>query len=167
MKKRKIILMLIVLLGSVSLITGCSKKDDNKDNSQTNNKKTVATALVSQFEEEIKKEQDLEKVAQKLAKNSAIKISTDVTVLGKEEYLSGFSTEIKGFDKAVAIKPIIGSIPFIAYLFEVENADEFENTLKDNADLRWNICTEADELETSKVNNYVFFVMAPKNFDEE
>ena len=42
-----------------------------------------------------------------------------------------------------------------------------DTNLKENADLRWNICTEADEMEAAVFDHYVFFVMSPKNFDQE
>ena len=60
---------------------------------------------------------------------------------------------------------MIGTIPFVAYIFEVDNPKEFASTLKEQANLRWNICTEADEMQTSIVDNYVFFVMSPSNFE--
>jgi len=39
-------------------------------------------------------------------------------------------------------------------------------TLKDNANLRWNICTEAEELTVESEGNIVFFLMSPKNLEE-
>ena len=129
--------------------------------------KSVAFVLTKQFQEEIKKEKDIEKLASAIAKNEVLGTSMDVAVLGKDDYISGFQTEIKGFDKVVTIRPMIGSIPFVAYIFEVENAKEFAENLKSNADLRWNICTEADDMEVAVVDNYVFFVMSPENFEQE
>ena len=38
--------------------------------------------------------------------------------------------------------------------------------LEKNADKRWNICTEADEMVVSAEGNTVFFVMSPSKFEE-
>ena len=65
--------------------------------------------------------------------------------------------------------PVIGTIPFIGYVFTVEdgtNVDDFVALLKDNADLRWNICTEAEEMTAEKSGSRVLFVMGPLSFDE-
>ena len=65
--------------------------------------------------------------------------------------------------------PMIGSIPFIGYVFELKDetdVNQFISTLKSNADLRWNICTEADEMVVCSVDKKVFFVMCPKYFEE-
>lgn len=168
MKKFKIILAVITIVFSIGLVTACSQKEELKENENEKvEEKTIAGILKNQFEKEIKTESDLEKIAHNIAKNEALKIEMDVTRISKNDYLSGFKTEIKGFNESIAIKPMISTIPFLAYIFEVKDAEEFANNLKENADLRWNICTEADNLEVSVVDNYVFFVMAPKSFDEE
>lgn len=166
MKKTKILLMIFMTILSSCLILGCSKEE--KENSQEKEESSsIALTLSKQFKEEIKDEKNLEKIANNIAKNEILEISTDVAVLKESDYLSGFQTEIKGFKKAVTIRPIIGTIPFIVYIFEVEESEKFAETLKQNADLRWNICTEADDLEVTTVDNYVFFVMSPSSFDEE
>lgn len=166
MKKFKLILVTITLVFSACLISGCSQNEEVKDDAnQKEEKKSVAGVLTQQFKDEMKSENDIQKVATSIAKNKVLPIEVDVAVLGKEDYISGFQTEIKGFDQAVVIRPMIGSIPFIAYIFEAEDADGFAEKLKSNADLRWNICTEADDMEVAVVDHYVFFVMSPKNFD--
>ena len=43
----------------------------------------------------------------------------------------------------------------------------FAETLEDNANLRWNICTEAEELIVESEDNTVFFLMSPKKFEEQ
>lgn len=160
MKKISKILLVFILVFSLSFITGC-----NQNNTKETESNTVASKLAGQFKNEIKQEKDIQKVAKSLSENEAIKIAIDVVELDKDSYITGFTNEITGFKKAVTIRPIIGSIPFVAYIFEVDNAKTFEKTLKENADLRWNICTEADNMETVVAGNYVFFVMSPENFD--
>ncbi len=79
-------------------------------------------------------------------------------------YLAGFNTEISGFKSGASFGPMIGSIAFIGYVFELEDgADvkEFMTTLTDNSDPRWNICVEADQTVVGAYNNMVFFLMCP------
>ena len=83
--------------------------------------------------------------------------------------LTGFgNAEITGFKEGVMFAPMIGSIPFVGYVFALEDgtdADAFMQVLKDNADPRWNICTEAEETVVESADNMVFFVMCPAQFE--
>ena len=85
--------------------------------------------------------------------------------------LQGFdNAEIKGFKEGAVFMPMIGTIPFIGYVFTLEDgtdASSFISKLKSNANLRWNICTTADEMVAGSVGNKVFFVMCPTEFAEE
>ena len=87
----------------------------------------------------------------------------------EEGLLTGFgNAEIKGFTDGVMFAPMIGSIPFVGYVFTLEDGadtDAFLQTLKDNADPRWNICTEAEETVVENADNMVFFVMCPSQFE--
>ena len=84
--------------------------------------------------------------------------------------LTGFgNAEITGFSNGVMFAPMIGSIPFVGYVFTLEDgvdAAAFMQTLTDNADSRWNICVEADETVVENADNMVFFVMCPSQFEE-
>ena len=63
----------------------------------------------------------------------------------------------------------MGTIPFVGYIFELADGadvEAFKTGLKDNANLRWNICTEAEELTVDHVGNKVFFLMSPKAFED-
>lgn len=168
MKKFKLF-MAIAVVFAATFMTGCEKpKDDVKENTeQKQEENTVAQTLGRQFESEIENEKDIEKVAKKIAENEILEISVDASQVKSGDYLSGFQKEIKDFKNAYVIRPMIGTIPFLAYIFEVENANEFAEELKSNADLRWNICTEADEMYAVVSGDYVFFVMSPKNFEQE
>lgn len=79
--------------------------------------------------------------------------------------LAGFAnTEIKGFKSGHAFGPMIGSIPFICYIFELEDGADvaaFVKNLTDSANPRWNICVEAKQTVAGSCGNYVFFVMCP------
>lgn len=85
-------------------------------------------------------------------------------------FLAGFdNAEITGFKSGASFGPMIGSIAFIGYVFELEDgvsAKDFIKNLKDSANLRWNICVEAEEMVTGTAGNKVFFVMCPKQFEE-
>lgn len=87
----------------------------------------------------------------------------------EEGWLNGFSEEISGFQEGYMFGPVIGSIPFVGYVFVV-NDDvkpmDFMKTLDAAADLGWNICTQADEKSSAAVNETVCFVMAPASFEE-
>lgn len=165
MRKFKFVFIMCILLSaSACLLTGCNNSEVKEKGQE---EKTIATTLVKQFESEAKNEKDIEKIAKKISENEAIEISVDVSKINEGDYISGFQKEIKDFKNAYAIRPMIGTIPFVAYIFEVENASEFAEELKANADLRWNICTEADEMRAAVSDNYVFFIMSPKNFEQE
>lgn len=88
----------------------------------------------------------------------------------EEGFLMGFSADIEGFEKAVMFGPMIGAIPFVGYVFELASADECEAfcaKLLENADPRWNICTEADETVCGSAENLVFFVMCSNQTEAE
>ena len=91
------------------------------------------------------------------------------TVPVEEGLLTGFgNAEIKGFKEGVMFAPMIGSIPFVGYVFTLEEGTDVEGfiqILKDHADPRWNICTEAEETVVEKADNMVFFVMCPAQFE--
>ena len=65
--------------------------------------------------------------------------------------------------------PAIGAIPFIGYVFVLEegaDVNAFLLKLNNAADPRWNICTSADETQSTAVGNKICFVMAPSTFEE-
>ena len=165
MKKIKTLLIIPILILGLCTITGCSNKE-NDNKLEKEEAKTIAGTLSKAFESEIKKEKDIEKIAKKIADNEAIVPEVQTYSIAKDEYLTGFKEEIKGFNQAVGIAPMISTIPFIAYVFEVENPKDFAKTLEDNAQLNWNICTQADEMKVTIVDNYVFFIMSPTSFEE-
>lgn len=87
-----------------------------------------------------------------------------------EGYLPGFNADITGFKSCGVFMPMIGSIPFVGYVFELEegaDVNAFVQTLKDNANLRWNICVSAEEMVCEAVDNTVFFCMANLSFEQE
>ena len=84
-------------------------------------------------------------------------------------FLTGFNTEITGFEEATVFMPMIGTIPFVGYVFDLaEDADveAFKTTLSTNANMRWNVCTEAEEMIIEAIDDKVFFLMCKKNLAE-
>lgn len=160
----KKIILSIMIVGTL-FITGCGKKEEVKKTEETE-KNTVAVSLSKEFKKEIKESKDIEAVANKISQSKVIVPKTQVFTIGEEDYLQGFKEEIKGFKKAVGIAPMINTIPMIAYIFEVENPEEFAKKLKENAQLNWNICTQADEMKITIEGNYIFFIMSPESFEE-
>ena len=110
-----------------------------------------------------------EEIAGALIQNPIIQFMP-ATMPMEAGYLSGFGDiEITGFEECVMFGPMIGTIPFIGYIFTLaEGADveAFKTTLKDNANLRWNICTAAEELVVESEGNTVFFLMCPTTFEQ-
>lgn len=74
-------------------------------------------------------------------------------------YLNGFDEEIKGFNRGTVFAPMIGSIPFVGYVFETTDSEALIAELKNSANMRWNICTEADEMVSATKDKLVFFMM--------
>ena len=93
--------------------------------------------------------------------------------------MTGFNVrEIKGIASGAFAAPVINSLPLIAYVFKLDgtvHVDEFKNTLKENCDLVWNICTSADPVICESEGEYVLFAMIdmdgetglPKGTDEK
>ena len=150
--------------------SGSSASEESKPDEEIK-ADTVGTKLYVDFKE--KAEADSAATAQSLADalmaNPMIQFAP-ATMPVEQGLLSGFgNAEITGFKEGVMFGPVIGSIPFIGYVFTLDDgadAEAFVKTLKDNADLRWNICVEAEEMVCEIVGDKVFFVMSPKSFEE-
>lgn len=109
-------------------------------------------------------------IAEQLVTNNIIADYSMVTMEVEEGLLNGFdNNEISGFSQGCTFAPMIGSIPFVGYIFQLEEGSDtaaFMDTLKSSANLRWNVCVEADEMTCESVDNYVFFLMSPKTLEE-
>ncbi len=131
--------------------------------------KTLGNTLLADFKTKAGSGQSALTIADGLLKNSEIKFA-GVSAEVAPGLLPGFgNAEITGFKSGATFAPMIGSIAFVGYVFELEdasNASSFIATLKKNANLRWNVCVEADEMITGSVGNKVFFVMCPKVLED-
>lgn len=126
---------------------------------------TLGQTLLADFEAKAADgELSCQILADELMKNPAI-LFGPATMPVEPGLLSGFgNAEITGFKEGTMFAPMIGSIAFIGYIFELEDGTDgeaFMQTLKDNADPRWNICVEAEETVVGQTGNKVFFVMCP------
>ena len=134
--------------------------------SETPAVESMGQALLKDFTERVNAEPEIgaEALAKALMENPVIQFTGDALPV-EPGLLTGFgNTEITGFAQGAMFAPMIGTIPFVGYIFVLDadaDAEAFVQTLKDNADPRWNICTEADETIAEHVGNTVFFVMCP------
>ncbi len=127
---------------------------------------TVGETLYADFK--TKADGTAQEIADGLLQNPVIQFMP-ATMPVEEGFLNGFDNEIKGFKEGVMFGPAIGTIPFVGYIFTLEDGadiESFKTTLKDNANLRWNICVTADEMFVESEGNTVFFLMCPTTFEQ-
>lgn len=83
--------------------------------------------------------------------------------------LSGFDNyEVGGFTEGAVFMPMIGSIPFVGYIFQVEEGIDVVNyvtDLENNCNPAWNVCVEADQVVAGAYGNTVFFLMCPASIE--
>ncbi len=141
------------------------KPDETPEISNT----TLGKTLLSDFKTKAKNGMSAQAIADALMQNPAITFG-GMAVPVEEGLLMGFdNAEIKGFKNGYMFAPMIGSIPFVGYVFELQNETDvkaFISNLEKNANRRWNICVEADETVTGNYGNKVFFVMCPTSLEE-
>lgn len=105
-----------------------------------------------------------EELANVVSSNPALQFMKMVAEI-EPGYLGGFdNTEIKGFKSGFTFGPMVGSIPFVGYIFQLEEGSDvaaFVKNLTDSANPSWNVCVEADQTVAGSCGNYVFFVMCP------
>ena len=66
--------------------------------------------------------------------------------------------------------PMMGSIPFIGYIFDMPadaDLEAFMTTLKESANMRWQVCVEAEEMVVEAIGDKVFFLMCKKDLSAE
>lgn len=166
--KKKILMICMAMVFATLSICGCGQQSGNENIEVSENiPDTIAYKIRTQFREEIKNDNNIENVANKLIENEAFEEMAMGVMPVEEGYLNGFNEEIKGFSSGVMFAPMIGTIPFVGYIFETDNPDELMKILDEKAMLNWNICTTADEKVSDIKDNVVFFVMSPYSFEME
>ena len=131
---------------------------------------TLGNKLLAEFKDQMTEnpEATAQELADAMLAHEAIQFS-GATMEVEPGYLTGFDdVEITGFETAVMFAPAIGTIPFVGYIFELAedaDVDAFVQTLTDNANPRWNICTMADETIVTHEGSTVFFLMCPMTLE--
>lgn len=178
---KKIITFILASAMALSLVA-CGSKDDagtttttpaaDEANIITPNvtENTVGSTLWNAFLEGMKANEETtpEEMANTLSTNPIIQFAP-MAMPVEAGFLSGFDKEITGFEKGAVYMPMMGSIAFAGYVFELaEDADvnAFIKTLNDNCNPSWNICVTADYIYTGAYNNTVFFLMYQASLDE-
>ncbi len=177
---KKLFTVLLCGLIAMSLLSGCGSKTnedtpntgDDQTTTDTNTADTVGGALLNGFNEYVKANPGATAmdIANNVITNSVIPAELSLMTMEIEAgYLNGFDNfEVTGFEQGAIFAPMMGTIPFVGYIFTLPadaDVQAFMDSLTQNANLRWNICTSADEMTVSNVDNTVFFVMAPLSFD--
>lgn len=131
-------------------------------------KATLGNILKAEFEK-IANSGNALQIAEKLAANDCVNMLSMGAMSVEQGFLAGFdNTEITGFSDGAMFAPMIGTIPFVGYVFNVDNpeyAKAFADMLESSANPRWNICTRADETVVATSGNKVFFVMCPASLE--
>ena len=111
---------------------------------------------------------DLRELAEEIADECDFPFEVTVTDAA-EGPLAGFGdTAVEGFSEGVMFAPTVSTIPFIGYVFRAEDeaaAKALLSKLSENADLRWNVCTEAETVVSEQIGNVAFFAMTAEAFD--
>ena len=145
---------------------------DTQTNNAAANGETLGTILAADFVTQVTANENATalEIADAVLTNEKIAFA-GATMEVEPGLLNGFgNAEITGFSEGAMFGPMIGTIPFIGYIFTLEDGTDVEtfmNDLKTNGDLRWNICTEADEMVVESAGNKVFFVMCPSSMQED
>lgn len=142
------------------------------ENNAAANGETLGTTLAADFVTQVTANENATalEIAEAVLTNENIAFA-GATMEVEPGLLNGFgNAEITGFSEGAMFGPMIGTIPFIGYIFTLEDGTDveaFKENLKTNGDLRWNICTEADEMVVESTGNKVFFVMCPSSMQED
>ena len=157
---KKIISLVLCAVVVLSLAACGSKKNDV----------SPANALKAEFVELAKKGDSASAIAANLASNGKLMPFSAGAMDVEPGLLMGFDNyEVKNFKSGAVFMPMIGSIPFIGYVFEAEDAAAaaaLATELETNCNPRWNICVAAEETVTAVEGSKVFFCMRPLSFEE-
>lgn len=141
-------------------------EDEETENTKPEGQATIAEAMTEAFKAAASEGKDINAIAEAVAAVDELKdvalTTADWPIEGN--YFDGFSQDVTGYTKAVTIRPMIGSIPLVAYVIETEDAQAFIQANEPNLNTRWLICVAADEALMTEAGGYVFAVLAPYTF---
>lgn len=167
MKKPIVLVLGTTILATSLMFTACS--DDKKTKETGSDVETESTSVIGDtlgssiyaaFLNTMPDKDNVLEAAEAIATEDITGYNC-VTAEIQPGFLNGFTSDITGFNEGAMFAPVIGSVPFVGYIFETDDPDSLKDTLLANCDPRWNICTEADETFCQTYENYVFFVMCP------
>ena len=153
---KKLLICLLTLL----VLVGCGQKEENTPVQHRPSSDTLGGKLANAFLDEVEKTDDITKIAENIV---ALNYTEYNLVVAEVEpgWLNGFSADITDFSEGVCFQPMIGTIPFVAYIFKTDDVETLKKALDENHDMRWNICTEAEEYVVYDSGNIVFVAMVP------
>lgn len=187
MRNKKLLVLFIAVSLVGGVFTGCSSSSSSvekdtvtvdsevEDTTSTESEETeteeessdtIGSTLVKDFKIAVTNLDSTESIATDIASDKKFEVYNLVTAPVEEGFLNGFDNEIKGFSEGTLFSPMIGTIPFVAYVFKTDNTDVLVETLKSNANLNWNICTSADEITVEVSGDYVLFAMTPNTIED-
>ena len=165
LKMKKILALMLAMILVISVVA-CGKSNDKTtapgETTGSQNNSTEPTETKDSTGEVVVPNASVEDVMKAISEIDDLKELTMMMDKAEAGYLRGFYEEISGFKDGYVMGPMIGSIPFVGYVFQTEDnesADALLETLKSKANMRWNICTEADTMITDVKGNYVLFFM--------
>ena len=184
MEKGKLIAL--VLIAAIAVLAvfgvatlGVSPKPDEPTNPNSSGvikpqveENTLGATQWASFQQAITVNQDAtaKELADALVQSTSELFAGMAETIEKEaEYFAGFDNyRITGYKTAAVYMPMIGSIPFVGYVFELEDgadAATFLKNLTDNCNPKWNICVEAEQTVAGAIGNKAFFLMCPKTME--
>lgn len=148
-----------------------TQKPAGGDSADTSTKEeTVGQILLKDFNSRVNDKSTTLSLAEGLISNSIIEFYGGVTPMEIGVYMPGLGEfDVSGYKECTSFGPMMSSIAFIGYIFELEegtDADAFEKALSEHANPRWNVCVTADETTIDTNGRFVFFLMAPMHFEE-
>lgn len=173
--KKGIILAVVILAAVVLTVAAISTR---KPAEPTNGdvltpqveENTIGAKQWAEFQQAVTQNNNAtpKELATTLVESMADKFFGEATQLEKDaEFFTGFDNyQITGYRDGAVYMPMMGSIAFVGYVFEVEDGTDpaaFLKNLTDNCNPRWNICVEADQVVAGAIGNKVLFLMCPKS----
>lgn len=176
--KRALTFMLAILM---VLLTGCSCSREPGPTEPTKpaqtavltpqvEENTIGAKQWAEFQQVVTQNQNAttQEIAAVLAESMADQFFGEATQLEENaEFFAGFDNyRITGYRNGAVYMPMIGSIAFVGYVFELEDGTDpaaFLKSLTDNCNPRWNICVAAEQVVAGAIGNKVLFLMCPKS----
>lgn len=144
-----------------------------ENNEVENNEEVAATfggSVYNVFKANVAEDKTAEEIANAIVASEILPFAPMVMPI-EAGLLPGFDNyEVTGFEEGAVFMPMIGSIPFVGYIFKLPadaDVEAFKTALSENSNRRWNICVEADETIVENEGNTVFFVMSPASVETE